>query len=767
MVAPTRSDSLTTFPIPLTPLVGREREIAVTGDLLCRSDIRLVTLTGPGGVGKTRLALRTAELVTPRFSDGVRFVNLAPISDPSLVPVSIADTLGVLEGDATALLNRIETVFRDKHVLLVLDNVEQVATAAPLFADLLVACPGLTILVTSRVRLRVSAEQEYPVQPLAFAQPDSATVSEMMETDAVRLFAARARSVRPEFTLDAENAATVAAICAQLDGLPLAIELAAARVKTLPPAALLSRLRQRLPLLVDGPRDAPERLQTMRNAIAWSYDLLPPDEQVVFRRLAVFVGGFTLEAAESMSEGNPDTLDLVASLVDKSLLRAEPPTADEPRFGMLETIREFGLEQLAASGEADDVRDQHARWCIELSTRANTFGTAQAGSLARLSREHDNLRAALTWLLGRGDAERAQKLVGKLWEFWFMRGHAAEGSRWVEQALALGAASPPARAGALTGAGALTYQTGNFEEALVWLGEGAELARELDDHLLLGFALGLQGNVMMARANYDEAIALFSEEFAAQQRAGHDLALASATLNLGRAIAASGDRERGERLLEQARIQLAAGDSHWELGCAIYSLGRIAQLQGNVMRAGNLYREALTLFQELSDPMMALVCLEGLAAVAARGDALAAARLLGAAAVVRAWLGRPAAVEERQLVAETEAIIRSIVGEEAFTAAFAVGQSLSLAAATEEGLGLTLPEPLVVAVEAPAAPHGLTRRERDVLRLLAEGKSDREIADTLFLSYRTVTSYVTNILGKLGVDSRTAAATYAVRHDLV
>src|SRR5215203_3311252 len=464
------------LPESVTSFVGREQEVAAVCALLRRADVRLLTLTGPGGVGKTRLALAVADALASTFADGVQFVSLAPLTDPGLVDATVAQALSIREAGEDPLRTQLVASLRSRCLLLILDNFEQVLEAAPMVTELLVSCPQLRALVTSRTLLGVSGEQIYPVPPLELPTPlrggTAIPLEVLASSAAVQLFVERVRAVRPNFTPTQQNAAAVAAICHRLDGLPLAIELAAARVRHLPPPELLIRLAHRLPLLTGGPRDQPARLQTMRDAIAWSHDLLSPEEQALFRRLAVFAGGFTLKAAEAVvtkvgaSASETDLLDVLGQLVDKSLVYRVDHPDGEPRVGMLETIREFALEQLIACDEETILRDAHAAYfltLVERSDREHSHAQEEIEYVPRPGGDQDNLRAALNWFEASGQTECFLRLATSAAGLWDVLGQYHEGLDWLQRALAIsGNSAPSVRMRALRRLGVLAGNSGRY-----------------------------------------------------------------------------------------------------------------------------------------------------------------------------------------------------------------------------------------------------------------------------------------------------------------
>jgi len=894
---PHRVTETNNIPQSPNPLVGRESELVALGGLLTRPDVRLVTLTGPGGTGKTRLAVAAAEKLLSTFRDGVYFVSLAALTDPKLVASTIAQNLSLQEVKGQTLLETLLITVQERQILLMLDNFEQVLPAAQLLKELLANSAQLKILVASQAVLHLSGEHEFPLSPLALPNlKQLPPLEQLAGYEAIELFEQRAQAARPGFRLTETNSASVAEICVRLDGLPLALELAAARCKLFSPQELLAQLKltNRFNFLVGGPLDAPERHKKLRNALDWSYDLLNEAEKQLFSRLGVFAGGCTLETITAVLENNnfsATVLELVGSLVDKSLVRRLENSAGQSRFVMLETLREYALEKLAKREEATEIAHQHAQYFRWLAEEAETGLRTEQQSywLERLEVEHDNLRHALTWAISaKSPGEIGLRLGGALWLFWFIRGYLTEGRKWLEQLLALEIAETPitltARAKALSGAGNLALaqgdttisrtfhenalalrqqlgsklevalslnnlgtveiEQGNTGRAVKLLEESYRLAKEADNQGLAGRTLNNLGLLALQQRNFERAATYLQESLAIFRQLGDNRAVSLLLNNLGEVSQHQGDYLKAKTLhLESQLLRQQLGDRAG-VAYSYNNLGFGAQCQGQLAEAETLLQQSLALFQELGDKRGLATVLSNLGLVAYRqgqnslaeelsqrafklrqgladksglghslnnlghiylamqnfvqaenffhqgfglfhetGDKLGLAQnleglaelgwkkkqpeqavgLLALAQTQREAMGTPLAPVEHPSIEKLLQACRTNLGESAFNNAWNKGRSLRL----DETLNTILARLTTPPKTSPSSKGGLTTRQLEVLRLVAQGLTNAQIAESLCLSQLTVNSYLRAIYDKLGVSSRSAATRYVIENKLV
>ena len=706
-----------------------------------------------------------------------------PLRIPLMVLPTVADTLGLRQGSDRPLIEDLRDSLASKRVLLVLDNFEQVIPAAPVVTELLQTTPLLKILVTSRELLRVTGEHNFPVPPLSLPPvlADQGTprmlaplsAERIRDYAAVQLFVQRAEALRHDFALTPDNALSVAGICSRLDGLPLAIELAAARVRHIPPQDIYDRLVNRLHVLTAGARDLPQRQRSLRTAIEWSYGLLEPDEATLFRRLAVFHNGVTLEAGEAVTLPSDavetDTLSLISSLLDKSLLRQVEGAGQAPRYLMLETIHDYAWEKLDESGEAELMRRSHADYFVALAEQAEPElrGSQQKLWMERLEDEHDNLRAALRWALTNDKAEIAGRLGSALWRFWERRSHLSEGRRWLEQVLALGVRVPASmRAKMLAASGFLAFRQSDYGAGRSLEEESLSIYRELGDKTGIALSFTFLADLEYALGDPIPGMALtrFEQALALWREAGDPWGIAKALSDLGEGARTIGDYQAARARYEESLTIRRELNDQSSIAVDLVNLAHVADHEGNYEQARQLFLEGLLIGNDLGNWHTMSIALGGLAGLAVRdGRPRRAALLFGSAeAALRSVAGGLDPVDRAALESNLSAA-RAQLDEATWETLWTEGQNMTL----DQASAFARSNPEADAAAIPRAqPGGLTRREREIAQLVAQGKSNREIGDVLVIAERTVEGHVSNILSKLGFRSRAQISVWVVENGL-
>ena len=756
-----------------TPLFGRDADLAEVTRLFSEQGVRLLTLTGAGGAGKTRLASAAAVRVAVEFPDGVSFVDLSAVDDPALVPASIAQQLGIQESGGRPVEAILIDVLADRALLLVLDNFEQVLSAVRFVSDLLAGCPRLGLLVTSREPLHLRAERVLPVRPLPLPDPHVLDARTAAANPAVAMFIDRGKACRPSFQLTDENVPAVVEICTRMDGLPLAIELAAAQLGVLSPQAISERLRARSPFVLSGVADLPARHRTLRAAVSTSYELLSPEQRAVFRWSAVFAGGFTSAAAGAvMVDGDEvqDLLPVLATLADKNLLQVSEDPDGQPRFRWLETIRSYAIDLLTLTGELPIARRRHAEYYLAVAEAAepSLTGRNMSAALDTLEREYDNFRAVFHWALEgeQDDLGIGLRVAGAMFRFWMVRGHLGEARQWLERAIPRSQElSPTIRARALNAAGVIAGMQADNDHAETWFQEGLALWRQIGDTTRVAATIGNLGLVAENRQQLDRAAELFLESQALYEVAGDQRGIA---ISLGaRALL---ERQKGHvteavSLLEQSVVLFRELGDDRSLANSLANLGHSTLALGDAKRSVAYFSESLRLRESLGNTLDIAECLEGFAAIASIGGRpRRAAQLYGAAEALRESTGAkhlvPVDRAERERQVED---IRRRLGAHTFMSEWAIGRAM-------------LPDDaarLAVRVAGIADDDGaesgsrrgtlLTRREREVAVLVARGLTNRQAAEQLLVAPRTVETHLEHIFAKLGVQTRAEVAAWAAR----